>query len=90
MKRYYGVVSGRVQGVGFRYFCQSNALRLGLTGLVRNLDNGNVEFYVQGDETRLMVFLDQIQQGDGRFIQVKDYQVKEVDLVPNEKKFSYY
>lgn len=43
------VVSGRVQGVGFRYFVQRAATSLGLKGWVRNLDGGNVEFLVQGD-----------------------------------------
>ena len=90
MKRYYGIVSGRVQGVGFRYFFQYNALRLDLTGSVKNLSNGNVEFYIQGDESKILIFLDRIQRGDGRFIQVEDYQIKEMDPVLNEKGFGYY
>jgi acylphosphatase len=43
-------VSGRVQGVGFRYSMQSEAARLGLTGWVRNRRDGSVEALVQGDE----------------------------------------
>ena len=35
-------IHGRVQGVGFRYFAQRAALELGLTGYVRNLDDGGV------------------------------------------------
>jgi acylphosphatase len=43
------VVSGRVQGVGFRYFTQDVAQREGVTGWVRNLPDGRVEAYVEGD-----------------------------------------
>ncbi|HEY9467214.1 MAG TPA: acylphosphatase, partial [Vicinamibacterales bacterium] len=41
------VVSGRVQGVGFRYFTQDTAAREGVTGWVRNLPNGSVEALVE-------------------------------------------
>lgn len=37
------IVSGRVQGVGYRYFVQSQAYELGFSGYVRNLPNGDVE-----------------------------------------------
>jgi len=43
------VVSGRVQGVGFRYFTQEAALREGVTGWVRNLPDGQVEALAEGD-----------------------------------------
>ena len=40
------IVEGRVQGVGFRYFAQSNAIKYDLTGFARNLNNGMVEIQV--------------------------------------------
>jgi len=43
------VISGRVQGVGFRYFAQEAALREGITGWVRNLPDGQVEALVEGE-----------------------------------------
>lgn len=43
------VVSGRVQGVGFRWATQREASRLGLRGWVRNTDDGKVEIVVEGD-----------------------------------------
>jgi acylphosphatase len=42
-KRYY--VSGIVQGVGYRYFAQRMAARLGISGYTRNLSDGRVEVY---------------------------------------------
>jgi acylphosphatase len=43
------VVSGRVQGVGFRYFAQDVARREGVTGTIRNLDDGRVEAIAEGE-----------------------------------------
>ena len=40
------LVSGKVQGVGFRFFTEDAARREGLTGFVRNLDDGRVEAVV--------------------------------------------
>ena len=42
------LVRGRVQGVGYRYFAQRAAEGLGLSGYVRNLDDGRVEVYASG------------------------------------------
>ena len=47
------LVSGRVQGVGFRYFAQRRAGELGLNGCARNLDDGRVEVYAAGPAERL-------------------------------------
>ncbi|HLF13836.1 MAG TPA: acylphosphatase [Bacteroidota bacterium] len=42
------IVSGLVQGVGYRFFVSSKAEDLGLTGYVRNLPDGNVEILAMG------------------------------------------
>lgn len=44
------LVSGRVQGVGFRYFVYREAQRLGVSGFVRNLGDGRVEVVATGAE----------------------------------------
>lgn len=46
--RHY-VVTGRVQGVGFRYFVEDAAQREGVSGYVRNLSDGRVEAVVEGE-----------------------------------------
>ena len=49
-------ISGRVQGVGYRYFAQRRGLELGLRGWARNLDDGRVEVYASGTEHQLNEF----------------------------------
>lgn len=44
------LISGRVQGVGFRYFIEARARAEGVHGWVRNLSDGRVEVLVEGDE----------------------------------------
>lgn len=62
MRRRY-LVGGRVQGVGFRYFTQRTAVRLGLTGWVRNLPDGGVEVEAQGSREVLTSFESALRQG---------------------------
>jgi acylphosphatase len=57
------VVSGRVQGVGFRWFVYHHATKLGLTGWVKNLSDGRVEVVASGPgEARDALFM-QLQRG---------------------------
>lgn len=56
MKRLHLQVSGRVQGVGFRYACCREACSLGLTGWVRNQPDDSVEIVAEGPEKALEAF----------------------------------
>jgi acylphosphatase len=56
-------VSGRVQRVGFRFFVEAAAIRAGLVGWVRNIPDGTVEIFAQGDEGDLQSFERQVRQG---------------------------
>ena len=57
------VVSGMVQGVGFRYFVMRHARLLDLTGWVRNLPSGNVEIEVEGDRTSVESLIVSVRRG---------------------------
>jgi len=57
------LVSGRVQGVGFRYFTVREARQLGLVGTVANLPDGRVEVEVAGDAATLDDFKRRLRQG---------------------------
>ena len=61
MKRYR--VSGRVQGVGFRYFVWREAASLGLTGWVRNMADGSVESLAAGAPQTLERFKQRLEEG---------------------------
>lgn len=56
-------VEGRVQGVGFRWSAVGEARRLGITGWVRNRDDGAVEGEVQGDPAALEAFRHWLERG---------------------------
>ncbi|VUD53782.1 Acylphosphatase [Thalassocella blandensis] len=58
-----GYASGRVQRVGFRNFVQETATKFGLTGYVRNLSDGRVEFVLQGEQTQIDNALERIKIG---------------------------
>lgn len=57
------VVSGRVQGVGYRAACAERARQLGLTGWVRNRLDGSVEALAQGAEASLDALRDWMRSG---------------------------
>ena len=54
MIREHYICRGRVQGCGFRYKASHAARALGLTGYVRNCDDGSVEMEVQGEGGKRM------------------------------------
>lgn len=53
MQQAHVFISGTVQGVGYRYFVRSNAKNFGLTGWVRNAEDGGVEAVLQGDKEKI-------------------------------------
>ena len=62
-------VTGRVQGVGFRWSAVREARRLGLRGWVRNGDDGSVEVEAEGDPPALADFLEWLRRGPaGAFV----------------------
>jgi len=57
------VVTGRVQGVGFRWSARRAAERIGVDGWVRNLPDGSVEAHVEGSADRVAAMLAWLRQG---------------------------
>lgn len=57
------LISGRVQGVGFRYFVQDHAERLGLKGYAKNLPDGRVEVLVIGTAKEIDTLRGYLHQG---------------------------
>ena len=72
------IISGRVQHVGFRQFVSRYANAMALSGWVRNLYNGDVEVFVQGNEDTLSRFIDVCKKGP-LFSKVTDVQFLQPD-----------
>ncbi len=53
----HAVVHGRVQGVSFRHYTVQEALRLNVTGWVRNVSDGTVEVHAEGTRQQLEAFI---------------------------------
>ncbi len=62
-KRAHLYISGRVQGVNFRYYTRQQALTLGVTGWVRNLMDRRVEAVFEGEEVLVQRMIDWCYKG---------------------------
>jgi acylphosphatase len=71
------IVRGMVQGVGFRFFVRREASRFGVTGWVKNLPDGSVEVYAEGEENALSPFIESVEEGP-RFSRVKGVEKERV------------
>jgi acylphosphatase len=69
-------VTGRVQGVSFRYYAQQEAVSLGLTGWVRNEVDGSVELHLEGPRDAVDSMVDWCRQGPAA-ARVRDVAVRE-------------
>lgn len=63
MKRVHLIISGRVQGVGFRFYTRDIAMETGVKGWVKNLKNGSVEAVAEGSPAEIKEFLKRIKEG---------------------------
>jgi len=73
------IISGRVQGVGYRDWTITTALRLGLTGWVRNRMDGSVEALVVGDDQAVGQMIDACRRGPA-IARVDNVDIEPVDL----------
>ncbi len=56
-------VYGIVQGVGYRFFTERHARRLGLKGYVRNMPDGSVEVVVEGPKDKIETLIEYLKRG---------------------------
>jgi len=73
------LVSGQVQGVGFRFFTSKAGRDLHVVGWVRNLSDGRVEAYAVGPERQLEAFEARLRKGPPR-ADVRSVEVEEAVL----------
>ena len=74
------VVTGRVQGVSFRWYTRAEARRLGVAGWVRNLPDGGVEVYAEGDPDAVEALVRYLHEGPPLAV-VVDVDVRRVEPV---------
>ena len=84
MERLYIRIGGCVQGVGYRYYAVYSARRLGLTGWVRNLEDGSVEMEVQGSPDQINELI--LHLYHQRFIRIDEMQEQKIPL-KDEREF---
>ncbi|HZQ67886.1 MAG TPA: acylphosphatase [Terriglobales bacterium] len=80
------LVRGRVQGVGFRWFVESEARSLGIAGWVRNNPDSSVEVLAIGSRDQLSNLRLRLQQGP-RAARVDDVEEFEAQAIPGLKTF---
>ena len=86
--RLHCIVSGKVQGVGFRAFASSEAAAWNVTGSADNLPDGTVSLHVQGDPEEVHSFLVKLSLGN-QFAEVRSIRCEEEKPVPGETGFRY-
>jgi acylphosphatase len=79
------VFKGSVQGIGFRYTAHRIAAHYGLTGYVRNLDDGSVEMLAQGDADDLADCVDDLKTSFGSYI--RDVEITDAPFVSDYDSF---
>jgi acylphosphatase len=86
VKSIYLVISGRVQGVGFRYFARQKAQELQISGWVKNTPDGKIEIEAEGDSHNLDAFIEWMRIGPSRAV-VRSFSNSEVSPIRNFTNF---
>ncbi len=86
LTRKHLVVTGRVQGVGFRWFAAETARACLVTGWVRNRTDGTVEAEAQGTTAAVTGFVSALKKGP-RFAGVSDVEATDVPIKLDEIAF---
>ena len=85
MKKIQAIVLGKVQGVGYRMYTQTQAEQLGLVGFVQNLSDGTVKIVAAGEDDKVDALIDWAKSGsppakvDDLQTETMEYQEEEFD-----------
>ena len=80
-------VQGRVQGVGFRYMTKMVADQLGVTGTVKNEDDGSVTIEAIGNDDIIQKFIEEVKKSPSPSGRVQYVDVQEDPMIEERKKF---
>ncbi|HGF8289136.1 acylphosphatase [Enterococcus faecium] len=80
-------VQGRVQGVGFRYMTKMVADQLGVTGTVKNEDDGSVTIEAIGNDDIIRKFIEEVKKSPSPSGRVQYVDVQEDPMIEERKKF---
>jgi acylphosphatase len=81
------IVSGKVQGVGFRYFSQMKAVQYGITGWAKNLADGSVEIVASGSKDQLDPFIEDLRVGNP-FSKINNIEITESRIIEDYHSFT--
>lgn len=81
------IVSGKVQGIGFRYFSQIKAVQYGVTGWAKNLADGSVEIVALGSKDQLDPFIEDLRIGNP-FSKINHIEITESETTENYHSFT--
>ncbi len=84
MRRIHVKISGKVQGVGFRYSIYAKALFHGIKGWVKNLDDGKVEAVFEGKDDKILKILEFCKKGPF-LANVENFEVNEEEYKGEDK-----
>ena len=83
MKKVQAIASGKVQGVGFRMYTQTQAEQLGVVGFVQNLIDGTVKIVAAGEDNQVDALMDWAKSGSPA-AEVKDIQTEAMEYQERE------
>ena len=87
MRKVKMTVQGRVQGVGFRYMTKMVADQLGVTGTVKNEDDGSVTIEAIGNDDIIQKFIEEVKKSPSPSGRVQYVDVQEDPMIEERKKF---
>ncbi|MFC0523261.1 acylphosphatase [Pontibacillus salicampi] len=88
MRHVHMIVTGKVQGVGFRFSTQQKALEHNVSGWVRNKMDGSVEVEAEGEDKDVESFINALHQGPSPYAKVDDIDMDESSNVEGYTSFT--